>query len=324
MSNEPLVTVVSPIYNGEKHVRACAECMLAQTYTNWRYVILDNHSTDGTGAIAADCASRDGRIRVVRNPETYPVIRNHNEAFRQAETGSVYFRFLQADDRITPDCLEASVAVAERHPSAGIVGSQFLWGDKVTATEFPEGEFFAGHDTARRTLLGHVYPFLTPSGLLWRMQAVQAREPLWDERYLYADVMACYEILREWDFGYVPRALTVAGRDANSVTSQVTGSFNKMLASNLHLLVMFGPGCLEEELYEKRVAQQLAVYYAYLGQSWWHRRLAAFWDFHAAELRGMGFPLSKWRVRRNALRYLRAEPGDALSQFARSFTGDRT
>lgn len=297
--------------------------MLAQTYTNWRYVILDNHSTDGTGAIAADCASRDGRIRVVRNPETYPVIRNHNEAFRQAETGSVYFRFLQADDRITPDCLEASVAVAERHPSAGIVGSQFLWGDKVTATEFPEGEFFAGHDTARRTLLGHVYPFLTPSGLLWRMQAVQAREPLWDERYLYADVMACYEILREWDFGYVPRALTVAGRDANSVTSQVTGSFNKMLASNLHLLVMYGRDFLDAGSFQQRVEERLSGYYAFLGNSWWRRRLPAFWAFHRTELDGMGLRFDDARVRREALGYLRHQPRNALRLLVRSFLDKR-
>jgi glycosyltransferase involved in cell wall biosynthesis len=165
--DEPLVTVVSPLYNGERYARIILDCMLAQTFRNWRYVIVDNHSSDATSAIAQEYVERDERIRLIRNPETYGVIRNHNEGFRQVDPASSYFRFLQADDVLMPDCLQRSVALAEQYPTTGIIGSWLQWGGEITSNQFPEGVgLFDGREVARRTLAGEVYPFLSPSGLL--------------------------------------------------------------------------------------------------------------------------------------------------------------
>ena len=59
----PLVSVLTPVYNCEKYLRTCIESVLAQTYTNWEYVIVNNCSTDGTLAIAQEYAAADSRIR---------------------------------------------------------------------------------------------------------------------------------------------------------------------------------------------------------------------------------------------------------------------
>jgi len=314
------VTVVSPLYNGERHARSCIECVLAQTWKNWRYVIVDNHSSDATNAIAMAYAAQDERIRVVRNPETFGVIRNHNEGFRQVEPGSAYFRFLQADDVLRPDCLEAGVALAEAHPSVGIVGSWLQWGDRVTANELPAAvNVFPGRETARRVLLGETYPFLSPSGLLFRMTAVQAREPFFDESYLYADVQACYEILRHWDFGLVDRVLTEVGKDEASVTNKVTRSFNKLLASNLHLFVAYGPEYLSEAEYAKALAERLDTYYTFLGRSRFERREPAFWAFHRDAFGRCSLTLDDRRVRDASRRLLKDRPIAMLRVWARSF-----
>ena len=67
----PLVSVVTPVYNGERFLRECIESVLAQTYQHWDYTIVDNSSTDQTSEIAREYAARDSRIRVLRNAETY-------------------------------------------------------------------------------------------------------------------------------------------------------------------------------------------------------------------------------------------------------------
>ena len=50
--NLPFVSVVTPVYNGEKYLNECIECVLSQTYKNFEYIIQNNASTDRTLEIA--------------------------------------------------------------------------------------------------------------------------------------------------------------------------------------------------------------------------------------------------------------------------------
>src|SRR5438445_8622580 len=79
----PLVSVVTPVYNGEDYLRDCIESVLAQTYTDWDYTIVNNCSTDRTLDIAREYADRDPRIRIHSNETFVRQIKNYNIAFRQ-------------------------------------------------------------------------------------------------------------------------------------------------------------------------------------------------------------------------------------------------
>lgn len=85
---QPLVTVLTPVYNGEKYIVECIESVLAQSYDNWEYHIINNCSTDGTLKIAEAYAARDPRIRVTTNPQFVLREENHNIAFRQVSQNS--------------------------------------------------------------------------------------------------------------------------------------------------------------------------------------------------------------------------------------------
>src|SRR5258708_32012111 len=82
-ASSPLVSIVTPMHNEAEYLAECIESVLAQTYQNWDYTIVDNCSTDGSAEIAHRYAERDRRIHVSQNRELLPVIPNHNAALRQ-------------------------------------------------------------------------------------------------------------------------------------------------------------------------------------------------------------------------------------------------
>src|ERR1700721_1121700 len=80
--DSPLVSGVTPVYNGEAYLAECIESVLGQTHSNLEHIIMDNCSTDGTSKIANEYAKKDSRIRVYRNDVLVNIMKNHNRAFR--------------------------------------------------------------------------------------------------------------------------------------------------------------------------------------------------------------------------------------------------
>jgi len=150
-SFQPLVSVITPVYNEADHLAECIESVLAQSYQNWDYTIVNNCSTDGSLGIARRYAAQDRRIRVHDNQEFLAALPNHNFALRQISASSKYCKVVLGDDWIFPECLEKMVAVAEEHPSVGIV-SGYAWREhgsngrvcRIPAPWSPAAKFAAG------------------------------------------------------------------------------------------------------------------------------------------------------------------------------------
>ena len=114
----PFVTVIMPAYNVAPYLREAVESVLAQTYRDWELVIVDDGSTDGTAAIADECAQLDDRIRLVRQ-ENRGLAGARNTAL-QAGRGE-FFALLDSDDIWDPGFLEAQMEVFARHPETALV-----------------------------------------------------------------------------------------------------------------------------------------------------------------------------------------------------------
>jgi glycosyltransferase involved in cell wall biosynthesis len=298
MMREPLVSVVTPVYNGEKYLRQCIESVLAQTYVNWEHVIVDNRSTDRSHAIAEEYARRDARIRLHTNDTFVGVVRNHNIAFSLISPDSVYCKLVHADDWLFPECLARMVAVAEAHPSVGIVGSYTLRDTRVAGDGLPyPSTVIPGRDLCRLTLREDVYLFWSPTCLLLRSDVIRAkRGAFYDEAHLYADDEACFEVLRDWDFGFVHQVLTFVRTHGESVSASQADRFNAYLPATLDMLTRYGPGCLGEDEYRDLLRRRVRDYYRFLGRNIVRWRDREFWQFHRSRLTSLGYPFSRGRV----------------------------
>jgi glycosyltransferase involved in cell wall biosynthesis len=137
VTQSPLVSVVTPVYNGESYLCECIESVLAQTHPHWDYTIVNNCSTDRTLEIAHEYAARDPRVRIWKSKTFVRVEQNYNNAFRQISPESKYCKVVAADDWLSPGYLEKMVGLAERHPTVGIVGAYGLMESNVNWQALP-------------------------------------------------------------------------------------------------------------------------------------------------------------------------------------------
>jgi len=296
LASQPLVSIVTPVYNGERHLAECIESVLKQTYSNWEYIIVNNCSTDGSLEIAQRYASQDPRIRIHNNTEFLRVIANHNHALRQISPASKYCKIVFGDDWIYPECIERMVALAEQHPSVGLVSAYGLFGSQVAWGGLPyETTFMDGREFCRRKLLGERLQFGTMTSVLVRADLIRQQHAFFNEANLHADNEACFHVLMQSDFGFVHQVLSFTRIEEGTLRS-VSKQLNTYLPGMLTNLVKFGPLCLTQPELQAAVEADLAGYYRFLAQSVVPIREAAFWQFHKSKLRELGYPFSTFRL----------------------------
>jgi hypothetical protein len=126
---------------------------------------------------------------------------------------------------------------------------------------------------------------------------VRRYETFYDESSLHSDKGACFELLRDADFGFVHQVLTYSrAHDEDGTVTAASQQFNTYLAGNLAVLTKYGPGCLQPGEYERCLREHLDRYYAFLAKSLVARPGRDFWEFHRAAMRALGYPLSRARL----------------------------
>lgn len=291
----PLVSVVTPVYNGAEYLGACIESVLSQTYQNWEYIILNNASTDGTLAIAEEYRRRDKRIRVFSNESLLPIIANHNKAFGLISGDSKYCKVVSADDWIYPECLEKMVGLAEENPSVGIVGAyQLSGGGDIWYTRnvgLPYSQtVISGHDICRAHLLGMLRVLGNPTSLLYRADLIRNTDAFFPNATYEADVSACLKHLRQADFGFVHQVLTHEHIHHERVTT-VSLELNAYVSAEISDCQEYGDAYLTKRERDARIAELLNQYYVYLSASAFKLKGRRFWNYHIQRLNELGYRL---------------------------------
>lgn len=117
MKPKPQVSIIIPVFNGEKYLCQCIDSVLAQQYADWELLLVDDGSTDGSAAICHSYAA-DPRIVVVLEPNSgAAAARNKGIAMARGE----WVAFADSDDWMEPDMLGSMVDMALRNDADVVV-----------------------------------------------------------------------------------------------------------------------------------------------------------------------------------------------------------
>jgi glycosyltransferase involved in cell wall biosynthesis len=286
--SSPLVSILTPVYNGAEYLAECIESVLAQTYSNWDYTIVDNCSTDESYKIAETYAAMDPRIRVLRNGRFLSIIENHNHMCRQVSPGSKYCKIVFAEDWIYPPCIEEMVRMAERHPSVGLVGGYTMDGRAVLWPGPPHpANTVRGFEVCRDLLLGGPYVLGSMTSLLLRSDLVRKQAKLFDEQSPHREIGACFELLRESDYAYVHQVLSFS-RPRTEVAELFAKSFQSCILGSVVTWLKYGPIFLNNAEYNRHWRSLRWGYHRIFARSWLRCCPRQFWKFHKDTLKAFG------------------------------------
>lgn len=159
--NLPLVSIIVPVYNTASYLRRSLDSILSQTYTHWEAIIVDDGSTDGSGAICDEYAGRDARFRVIhRSNSGVAATRN---AGLDAAAGE-YLGFVDSDDWIEPDMFRSMVtAILKRRADIATCNVRIVYPNKTTVKKSTDELRVVDRDEA----IGMIYEDKQLRSFLW-------------------------------------------------------------------------------------------------------------------------------------------------------------
>lgn len=129
-----MISIIVPVYNAEAFLRRCIDSILAQSYTDFELLLIDDGSTDGSGTICDDYAVKDSRVRVFHK-KNGGVSSARNVGLDNAEGD--YITFCDADDYVTESWLEAYNKAIENDVDFIVQGFYRVAGDDISENVLP-------------------------------------------------------------------------------------------------------------------------------------------------------------------------------------------
>jgi glycosyltransferase involved in cell wall biosynthesis len=289
-NNQPLVSVLTPVYNGGEYLVECIESVLKQTYGNWEYIIVNNCSTDNTLEIARYYATIDSRIRVVNNDVFLNQVQNLNNSLRQISGDSSYVKMVLADDWIFPDCIQKMVGVAESDPEIGLVSSYRLVHNKVKSDGLPYSRnIYDGREIGRLYIINQRNHFGSETSLLFRADLIRESDPFFKEDEYHTDTSACLRFLTNGKFGFVHQVLSYTRR-SNVELSATSYSlkYDTYSLSHLEFLIKYGRYFLTEKEYRAEQKKHIYRHYRILIKMVFSLSGPAVFKYHLREIKKIG------------------------------------
>ena len=185
----PSISVIVPVYNTEQYLHRCVDSILAQTFTDFELLLVDDGSKDSSGDICDEYAQQDPRIRVFHQTnQGQAAARNHALDWVFANSDSEYISFVDSDDWVHPKYLELLLKCLRQY---NVRISQCLHIETNDEAEFPcAGECLL--EISPEEEYTHWY-----SAFIWEKLY---RKAVWDnirfpEGQIYEDVAIWYKIL---------------------------------------------------------------------------------------------------------------------------------
>jgi glycosyltransferase involved in cell wall biosynthesis len=159
------VSVVMPVYNAGKYLRSAVQSVLAQTFTDFELIAVDDGSKDESLAILREFEAKDPRVKVISRANT-GIVGALNDGLAAAK-GELIAR-MDADDLATPHRFEKQVAFLREHPDHVLVGSQVMLIDSDDAALCPKRDTVYEHEEIDAGHLSGRWPLVHPTVMMRR------------------------------------------------------------------------------------------------------------------------------------------------------------
>ena len=229
----PLVSIITPCYNGAAFVERTVQSVRAQSFGDWEHVVVDDGSNDTSAATVSALCDIEPRLRLIRQ-ENRGVAAARNAGYRAAQPTSKYVLFLDADDCLAPHMLAILTKYLDLHACVGTVygGHRLIGADEQM---LPPNPWLSRRYVPTATWLRQlgadepatpfesvfVFAGLFPSLALIR-RSVYNQTPGWDERFgrPHEDTEFFLHIAIRSPIHYIPEPLVMYRQHASQATAK--------------------------------------------------------------------------------------------------------
>lgn len=182
----PEISVIVPVYNTAKYLRRCVDSILAQTFTDFELLLINDGSKDNSGTICDEYTEKDSRVRVFHKPNG-GVSSARNVGLDNAKGEWIYF--IDSDDIIIPDALETFLSAAV---NTDLVISEYQYifsnGKKYFGLVSGDG-YFEGDQMIKKVSDIHWMYWATLCNKIYRRPIIEESHLLFDEKISYNEDM---------------------------------------------------------------------------------------------------------------------------------------
>jgi hypothetical protein len=175
----PAVSVVVPTYNAAPYVREALASVLAQDFTEFELLVIDDGSTDGTAAVLQEFAA-DPRVRLLRNERNMGLIATLHRAYGKCSAPLI--ARMDSDDVCEPTRFRRQVQFLRSHPDVSLVGGAIRFFGNVAPNVF---SFPLTHEGIRPAML--FYCPLAHPALMFRRELVASGLLRYDDAFKHAE-----------------------------------------------------------------------------------------------------------------------------------------
>ena len=149
----PLISIIVPVYNADMYLPACLDSILNQTYRELEVILIDDGSVDNSGKICDEYAQKDSRIKVIHK-QNGGVSKARNDGLKMAS--GQYIGFIDGDDTIHPEMFEALYRnLLENDVDISICDFEMVYSDKSVHSNPKDLRMrFSSHDAIKTILSG--------------------------------------------------------------------------------------------------------------------------------------------------------------------------
>jgi|SRR3989344_2916776 len=220
----PKVSVLMPVYNAEKFLDTAIQSILTQTFKDFEFIIVDDHSTDKSWGIIKTYAKHDKRIVTLRNEQNLRTTKTLNRGLKIAK--GKYIVRMDADDWSYPYRLQKQYEFMDKNPDVGISGGAVEICNKDLKVKNIRKYPLTDHQA--RKIIFRYSPFAHPA-TIWRTSMVKKVGGYNENIPLSQDLDLYFRIGKICEFANLPDTL-IKLRTHNDSSSIVRGKYQEQFA----------------------------------------------------------------------------------------------